>query len=100
MPKLWICENHVALGGEPGGKERCGLGDSDVYETFTDNVGALYTSLVKEHGRCTGRMYVDEAVASAAGGGGTRQRHVGWVFLRRKKYEGRVRDGDPKTYLH
>jgi len=62
---------------------RCG--NSDVYETFTDNRGELYRAMVKEYGRCVSKIYVD--VAGKA-------KPVGWCFVKRRKYE----DCD-ETYL-
>ena len=32
-------------------------GNSPVYESFTDDVGTLFRSARKEHGRCTGKIY-------------------------------------------
>ena len=54
-------------------------GDSDIYETFTDDLGELFRSLQKEHGRCTGKMYVDRT------DGATIQ--AGWVFEKRAEYD-------------
>ena len=64
--------------------------ETPPYEAWTDNLGKLYQALRKEHGRCTGHIYIDQA-------GDVKT--VGWVFLKRVPYEGRVRDGDPTTYL-
>jgi len=55
------------------------IGESDVCETFTDNVGELYRSLMKEHGRCIGRVYIDDKEGKV--------KSIGWVFQKRKKYE-------------
>ena len=54
-----------------------GYGSSDVYETFTNNIGKLFTSLQKDHGRCKGKVYIDTSEVS---------RQVGWVFEKKKKY--------------
>jgi len=61
------------------------IGESDVQETFTENVGELYRSCRAEYGRCTGRVYVDGRVEPRA---------IGWVFLKRVQY-----DDSPETYL-
>ena len=50
-------------------------GESDICEAFTDKPGKLYRSCVREYGRCSGRLYV---------GSGT---PIGWVFVKRQKYE-------------
>jgi hypothetical protein len=86
MPNLYIKETAVEVKtpGEPG----CIIGESGVYESFTDDAGKLYRDLVREHGRCTGKMYIDPK----AGG---KPRHIGWVFLKRRAYE----DAPRKTYL-
>lgn len=52
------------------------LGDSAVYEAFTDDVGVLFTSLQKEYGRCTGKIYVDPD-----------NKQVGWIFEKHKQYD-------------
>ena len=50
-------------------------GESDVYETFTDNRGELYHAMQHEYGRCIGKVYVDEG------------REIGWVFVKRQQYD-------------
>ena len=55
------------------------LGESDFYETFTDNKGELFKSLQKEYGRCVSKMYIDLKDGST--------KEIGWVFQKRKKYE-------------
>lgn len=54
------------------------FGNSEWYETFTDETGRLFRSLQKEYGKA-GKMYRDTA------NGGAKQ--VGWVFSKRMKYE-------------
>ena len=56
------------------------------YETFTSDRGELYRHLRREYGRCTSRVYVDDANGP---------RPVGWVFLSRQKYD----DERGVTYL-
>lgn len=53
-------------------------GDSDISETSADTPGELYRSCVQEYGRCTSKVYVD---------GPDGPRAVGWVFLKRDRYE-------------
>jgi hypothetical protein len=55
------------------------LGESGVYETYTDKVFDLFRSMQKEYGRCISKMYVDEKNGNV--------RHIGWVFQKRKQYE-------------
>lgn len=62
------------------------FGESDVYETDFDDKGKLYRSLVREYGRCTGKMYVDLK--------GGRTIEAGWVFVKRMQY-----DDSNETYL-
>ena len=52
------------------------FGDTDIYEVYENNIGDLYRSLIKEHGRCTGKMYQDPD-----------GKQVGWVFVKRDQYE-------------
>ena len=84
MSNLYVQESYLAVGedGEPGSM----LGDTEIQESFTDNVGELYRALQAEHGRCIGYMYVDSKEGKS--------RKVGWVFVKRTKYQ----DCD-KTYL-
>lgn len=60
-------------------------GESGVYEPLTQNLGELYRALVREHGRCTGCVYVDTEDGTRA---------IGWVFLKRKQYA-----DCPETFL-
>jgi len=55
------------------------FGDSEVYETFTDSVQRLFRACQREHGRCTGRVYIDGADGKA--------RAIGWVFVKRERYQ-------------
>ena len=54
------------------------FGDSDVYESFTDDAGELYRSLQREYGRCEGRVYVDRDGKTTP---------VGWIFVKLDEYE-------------
>ncbi len=63
-----------------------GIGESDVYETFTDSPGDLYRAMQREYGRCVSKVYIDKA--------GGPPLAIGWVFQGRDKYE----DTD-ETYL-
>lgn len=61
-------------------------GETEVYETFTNDKGELFRDLQKEYGRCTGKMYVDKTDGSTL--------CVGWIFEKRQKY-----DDSPETFL-
>lgn len=54
------------------------IGDSEVYETYHDTIGKLFTSLQKEYGRCVGNMYVDTMDGDA--------KKIGWVFEKKEQY--------------
>lgn len=64
-------------------------GESDVYETMYDNPGDLYRACQRDYGRCTSRVYIDEANGQA--------RPIGWVFVKRATYEDARKPTD--TYL-
>ena len=61
------------------------VGESEPYEPYTDNTGRLFRAYQREHGRCISKMYAD---------GPTEPIQVGWVFLKRQKY-----DDCNETYL-
>jgi uncharacterized protein (DUF2461 family) len=52
--------------------------DQEPYEAYTDDVSRLFRSLQREHGRCTGRVYIsaqqDNARRMVAAWGGE-ERH-------------------------
>ena len=64
----------------------CRTGDSEVYETFTSNIGELFRSLLKEHGRCLSRIYRDGPEDEAI--------PFGWVFQKTQSY-----DNSQETFL-
>ena len=70
---LFIEENKVNL------TKGWRFGDSGVYESYFETPGEAYRACVKEHGRCTGRMYIDTIDGKA--------KPIGWVFLKRAKYD-------------
>ena len=55
------------------------VGESGVYETSFSTVRDLFKALQSEHGRCTGKMYIDRIDGTS--------RAIGWVFERSMKYE-------------
>ena len=54
------------------------LGESDLYEPFTDDTGKLFRSLQREYGKCVSKMYIDTATGSKS---------IGWVFEKKVKYQ-------------
>jgi len=78
---LFLQEAHLNV--EP----RYIIGESDVYESFTDDPGELFRACQRDHGRCTGKVYIDGADGQPI--------HVGWVFVKRKQYQ-----DCNDTYLH
>ncbi len=58
--------------------ENCINGDSDFYEPFTDDIGKLFKSCQREHGRCVSGIFIDTK------NNGTIK--IGWVFEKRQKY--------------
>lgn len=56
-----------------------GIGESGLYEPFTEDTGQLYRALQKEYGRCVGkvRVMID----------GVDGIPIGWVFQGRDRYE-------------
>ncbi len=71
--------------------ENYSSGESDFYETFTDDTGILFKSLQQEHGRCISKMYRDIMCTNE---GPAPARHIGWVFEKLKKY-----DDSPERFL-
>ena len=55
------------------------IGEGEPYEPFTQELGKLYRALVKENGRCLGKVRLDFKDGST--------HEIGWVFLKRAKYE-------------
>lgn len=56
------------------------LGESDVFETYTESRGELYRDMQREYGRCTGRVYIDDS-------NGKNPKAIGWVFQKRQQYD-------------
>jgi hypothetical protein len=83
MPTL-IQESHV------NATENYGIGENiqKIADTIFEGktVGDIYRFCVREHGRCTGKVYVDTKTGPMA---------IGWVFVKREKYE-----DVNETYLH
>lgn len=70
---LYMSEVHINR------TENYHMGDEYAYETIFESTGEMFRSIVKDLGRCTGKCYIDEKDG--------KRRQVGWVFLKRDKYE-------------
>ena len=55
------------------------FGDDGWFESRFTERGEAYRGMQSEHGRCTGKMYMD--------GPDGQPHHVGWVFVKRRKYD-------------
>ena len=69
---LWIRETYVNR------TEGYIVGQTDPYESFTDDIGTLFQNLQKEHGRCDSKQYTEYKDGSSV--------QSGWVFQRKEKY--------------
>ena len=58
-------------------EKRFRCGDSGLYEPYTDNIKRLFTSYMREYGRCVSKVYIDTPEGTKA---------IGWVFQKRTKY--------------
>ncbi len=76
MTNLYVEENWI------NASEGHRNGDSEIYETFTDNRGELYRAMRREYGRCVSKVYINDG------------QPVGWVFQKRQQY-----DDSPETFL-
>jgi len=52
--------------------------DSEVYDAWCDTPGELFRECQKDHGRCTGKVYIDLADDEV--------QQIGWVFQKRRQY--------------
>ena len=68
---------------EVDGSKRYEIGNSGWYEAFSNNEGELFKSMQKAYGRCTSKIYVDISVAFYP----PRTVPIGWVFVKRERYE-------------
>ena len=83
---LFISESWNEVRKEGEDVKLIGIGESEVYETFTSDKGELYKSLVKEWGRCVSKQYIDTKDGKTI--------HTGWIFQKRQKY-----NDSNETYL-
>jgi hypothetical protein len=73
---LYCEENYVYIQDQGTDKEkRYHSGDAEPYQTRYSTTGQLYRACVREHGRCTGKMYQDLKDGKTI--------QVGWVFLKK-----------------
>jgi len=54
------------------------IGETEEYESFTDDIGKLFKVLQKEYGKCVSKVYIDDKKGNA------KQR--GWVFEKKEQY--------------
>jgi hypothetical protein len=73
MSNIWIQESFV------NSTEGYRFGDSDVYETYTDDRSKLFKDMQREYGRCESKIYIDGPDGKAI--------QVGWVFTKTMDYE-------------
>lgn len=57
------------------------MGESDIFETFTDDRGDLFQSLMSEYGRCKGKIYHDNVLDDNGN-----NLPIGYIFQKRQKY--------------
>lgn len=70
---LWIQETYI------NESEGHMIGESDVYETYTDHRGELFRDLQREYGRCISKVYMDTPDGPP--------KTIGWVFSKTLGYE-------------
>ena len=82
---LYVQEDYIKIERHNEEDERRSrIGDSgDPCETKYETPGKLYKALLKEHGRCISKVYVD--IDST-------QKQIGWVFLKRRPYDDTPRE--------
>ena len=63
---------------EVKGDTQCIFSESDIYTPYTNDSGVLYKALVKEYGRCLGKLYRDYNGQTLVSG---------WIFEKRMQYD-------------
>ena len=56
-----------------------GLGETEPYEPYTQDIKRLFKDMQKEYGRCTGSVFIDTADGKV--------KRIGWVFRKWMMYE-------------
>jgi hypothetical protein len=78
MTNLYAQETVVS---ERDNGDRVVIGESPVYETFTDKRGELFRAYRGEHGRCISKVYCERKCKDES------DKAIGWVFLARRPFE-------------
>ncbi len=73
--------------GRADNERRARVGEQPIFETRFDKPGDLFRDCVREYGRCTSKIYMDDKDGQS--------HQVGWTFLKRVPYE----DDRRKTWL-
>lgn len=60
---------------------------ADTYMGEDASIGEIFRASQKEHGRCTGKVYIDTRTDKDPPGKYPRTIHVGWVFEKLDRYE-------------
>lgn len=75
---MWVHETYV---NETQGYS---FGDSDWYESWTDDIGKLFRSMQKEYGRCISKVFRDRPYRFDHPDG---EIQIGWAFMKTMTYE-------------
>ena len=89
MAKLFVQESYVNLDKDTN------YGNSEIYETWTDDPGQLFRTCRNEFGRCTSSVMQDRRNPKTKKWEVVR---IGWVFHKRVEYADH-HTGKPDTYL-
>jgi hypothetical protein len=88
MAKLFVQESYVNL------DKDVNYGNSEVYESWTDDPGQLFRACMNEFGRCVSSVMQDRKTPD----GGWEVIRIGWVFQKREEYADH-HTGKAATYL-
>lgn len=83
MGNIIISESYVNV------TEGYRFGDTDPYETYTDDIGELFKDLQRQYGRCVSKVYTDRDGAIA----------IGWVFQKKMQYTDTGEDYIQETWI-
>lgn len=80
---MYVGETHINV------DRNAQIGDEYIYPIDdAEDTSVIFRALQREHGRCTGCVYVDAEYGST--------QKVGWVFRKKRPYE----DVPDETYTH
>jgi hypothetical protein len=81
MGNLYVSEDSVFIDGKHNDDDakRFRGGMCEPYETAYEDTSSLYKACVKQHGRCTGKMFRDVVGPDPTV---RHQQQAGWVFLK------------------